>query len=73
MSEIKKGDIIQITKEDDPWFPALLVVSEVKSWGVQAYAIVLLSNDGSSKPGSAYRRLKPELYEKVGMAAVVAT
>lgn len=72
MSEIKKGDIIQITKEDDPWFPALLVVSEVKPWGVQAYALILNSNDGSKRPGNAYRRLKFELFEKVGMAAVVA-
>lgn len=72
MSEIKKGDIIQITKEDDPWFPALLVVSEVKPWGVQAYTLILNSNDGSKKPGNAYRRLKTELFEKVGMAAVVA-
>lgn len=71
MNEIRKGDIIQITKEDDPWFPALLTVSEIKPWGVQAYAIILNSNDGSKKVGNAYRRLKFELFEKVGEAAIV--
>lgn len=70
MSEIKEGDIVQITQEDDPWFPSLLVVSEVKRWGVQAYVIVPNSNDGSEKPGHAYRRLKSELFEKVGMAVI---
>ncbi len=70
MSGIKEGDIIQITREDDPWFPALLIVDEVKSWGVQAYVIVPNSNDGSSKPGNAYRRLKAELFEKVGVAVI---
>lgn len=70
MSEIQKGDIIQITKEDDPWFPALLIVGEVKPWGVQAYAILPQSNDGSEKPGDAYRRLKFELFEKVGEAVI---
>lgn len=71
MNEIHKGDIIQITEEGDPWFPALLIVSEVKPWGVQAYAIILNSNDGSKKVGNAYRRLKFELFEKVGMAMIV--
>lgn len=71
MSDIRSGDIIQITKEDDPWFPALLIVSEVKPWGVQAYTLILNSNDGSKKPGNAYRRLKSELFEKVGMAAII--
>lgn len=65
------GDIIQITKTDDPWFPALLIVDEVKSWGVQAYTILPQSNDGSEKPGNAYRRLKFELFEKVGVAAMI--
>ena len=38
---IEPGDIIQITDDANPWFPCLLVVSEVKSWGVQACVLAL--------------------------------
>jgi len=72
MEPVQVGDIIQITNEDDPWFPSLLIVSEVKSWGVQAYTIIPASNTGDEKPGNAYRRLKYELVTKVGTAAVTA-
>lgn len=71
-SNLNVGDIIQITKEDDPWFPALLIVDEVKGWGVQAYTIIPTSNTGDEKPGNAYRRLQYGLFEKVGTASVTA-
>ena len=66
------GDIVQIIEEKHPWFPCLLIVSEVKSWGVQAYALIPSANDGSSPPGSAYNRLTNEQIKKVGTAEVLA-
>ena len=71
MSEMKQGDIVQITKEDDAWFPSLLIVSDVTLWGVEAYCIMPNSNDGSEKVGNAYRRLGFGMFEKVGSAVIV--
>lgn len=66
--KLKEGDIVQIVHDQHPWFPALLIVSEVKSWGVQAYALIPRSNDGSEAPGQAYNRLQDEEIMKVGEA-----
>ena len=66
------GDIIQITNETHPWYPCLLIVDEVKMWGVQAYCIVPQSNDGSEPVGRAYNRIKNEDFVKVGKAEVYA-
>lgn len=68
--EIEVGDIIQITDESNKWFPCLLIVSEVKSWGVQAY-ITIPKNDGT-RLGQAYYRIENGKYEKVGSAILVA-
>lgn len=67
---MKPGDIIQIIDEQDPWYPCLLIVSELKSWGVQAY--VLIPNEREVLTGQAYRRMKKGLYEPVGVAVIVA-
>ena len=69
-SKLNVGDIIQITKEDDPWFPALLIVREVYGWGVQAYMRIPMLSIDSERSRNAYRRLKSGLFEKVGTAAV---
>lgn len=37
---VHPGDVIQITDQADKWFRAILVVDEVKGWGVQAFAII---------------------------------
>ncbi len=68
---VKEGDIVQIIDEADAWYPCLLIVTEPKSWGVQACALVPESNDGSQPPGQAYRRLAYAKIEKVGTAEVV--
>lgn len=65
------GDIVQITDENHPWFPCLLVVSEVKSWGVQAFAFVPHSNDGSKPVGQAYNRLPFAQVEVAGRCLIV--
>ena len=68
MDEFEKGDIIQITDEDNKWYPCLLIVDEVKSWGVQAY-ITIPRVDGV---GNAYGRVEYGKFEKVGKASLVA-
>lgn len=66
------GDIIQITHESHSWYPCLLIVDEVKEWGVQAYVIVPNSNDGTEPAGRAYNRIKNEDFVKVGTAEIYA-
>ncbi len=64
------GDIVQITDASHGWYPALVVVDEVKSFGCQAYMIHIKSNDPSSKNGTAYIRLNRNQYERVGRAVI---
>ena len=65
-----QGDIVQIVDETHPWFPALLVVDEVKSWGVQAFAFMIQSNDGSEPVTHAYNRIEFSKIEKVGSVVI---
>lgn len=64
---IKPGDLIQITREDHHWFPCVAMVSEVKSFGCQAFVWV----PAGGGVGEVYIRLKREDYEKVGEGIVV--
>ena len=36
---IREDDIVQITDEEHHWYPCLLIVDEVKPWGVVAYVL----------------------------------
>lgn len=69
-SNIKPGDIVQITDEEHPWYPALLIVDEVKSWGVQAACLMPQSNGSPSECGQAFNRLRFAEIEIVGAARV---
>jgi len=62
---IQKDDLVQIINEEDKWYPAILVVSEVKSWGIQGYTMMPLQ-------GNAYYRVKFEDLEFVGRAKIIA-
>jgi hypothetical protein len=62
---MNRGDIIQITDENHEWYTGLLVVDEVKPWGVQAYLPMI------PKSGAAFIRLKSGSFEKVGTAVIV--
>ena len=67
---IKPGDIVQITDESHHWYPALLVVTEDKGWGVLAYTVMV---DNTQNPnGQAFIRLKNEAFERVGRAVIVS-
>ena len=65
--KLEKGSIIQITDEKHVWFPALLIVSEVKTWGVQAYCLMPHSN-AENDVRQAYNRLEFSKFEVVGKA-----
>jgi hypothetical protein len=67
---IQQGDIVQITDKEHPWFPCLLIVGEVKSWGVQAYAIIPKSNDEKASSSLAFNRLNFDQIEHVGHAVI---
>ncbi len=68
--KISTGDVIQITDKNDKWFPCLLIVDEVKGWGVQAY-ITIPTND-EKQNGNAYYRIEYGKFEKVGSAKILA-
>lgn len=67
--EWKKGDIVQITNEAHHWYPALIVVSEPKSFGVQGYFVVVDNTDKGN--GMAFIRLNHDDIELVGAAVIV--
>lgn len=67
-SAAKEGDVIQITEPSHPWYPALLIVDEIKPWGVQAGCIVPNSNVDPASTSTAYNRLKNGEFEVVGYA-----
>lgn len=67
MEKVKKNDVIQINEKfkGPGWIGCLMIVDEVKSWGVQAYLHVPMQGD-------AYLRIKHGEYDVIGKAAMVA-
>ena len=62
---LEVGDIVQIDPEHDPRFGGcLMVVTELKSWGVQGH--VAIPHEGG--PQQAYYRCPFENMERVGHA-----
>jgi len=70
---VKKGSIVQIIDEKHSWYPCLLIVDEVKTWGVQAVAIIPQSNDGSAPVSRAWNRLNYEQIKEVGLAEIISS
>jgi hypothetical protein len=65
------GAIVQIIDRDHHWWPALLIVDKVHSWGVQAYAIIPQRNDQPRSTTIAPIRLDHDQIECVGEARFV--
>ena len=61
-----KGDVIQVNEHvgNGSWTGCLMIVDEVKDWGVQAYLHIPMQGD-------AYLRLKHGEYDVVGKAVLV--
>ena len=64
-------DIVQITDPDHHWFPALIIVSEVKSFGIQGYCLIPESNREGSRAAQAFIRLEADKYERCGSAIII--
>ena len=62
---VSKGDVIQVNEcvGNCNWTGCLMIVDEVKDWGVQAYLHIPMQGD-------AYLRLKHGEYEVIGKAAL---
>ena len=67
--EVTKNDIIQAIEGTGIWQGCLLIVDEVKSWGVQAY--MTIPNSAISSQGTAFMRFKTGEFEVVGHAYMV--
>mgnify|MGYP001577521367 CR=1 FL=1 len=66
---MNSGDVIQITNEDHHWFPCLLIIDEVKSWGVQAF-VIIPNNERNTPNATAYIRLSYADFEVIGPATL---
>lgn len=62
--KIKKDDVIQVNEKVPEWCGCLMIVDEVKTWGVVAYMCI--------PPGNGtYIRLTYEQIEYIGPAVLV--
>ena len=67
MENLEKGSIIQITDEDDPWFPCILIVDEVKSWGILGYLTI-----PPNATGNTYCQIANGKFEVIGLAKIIS-
>lgn len=61
---MKIGDIVQINPEKDVFGGCMVVVTEIKSWGVQGYV------QSAGVDGQQYIRVKTEDFEPTGGSAI---
>jgi len=66
---VEKHDIVQITDETHHWFPALLVVDEVKHDKILAFTLV--PQKRGEEVGMGFIFLAHGRYEKVGHCAII--
>jgi len=64
MSEIKEGEIVQVAPTVETFGACMVVVTEVKSWGIQGYV------QSAGVPGQQYIRLKTSDFERTGGTTV---
>jgi len=62
---MEKNQIVQVINPEHHWYAALVVVDEVKSWGIQGYLTI-------PQQGQAFIRLENKDIEVVGQAVIVA-
>lgn len=63
---IEVYDVIQLGPEHH-WGPLLCIVTEVRDWGVQCYALV--PEKRGEQPGAMFLRVEYGKFERVGRAA----
>lgn len=62
--KLKRGSIIQANEKAKDWCGCVLIVDEVKDWGVQAFLHI-------PAKGDAYIRLRTEQFDALGAEAVL--
>lgn len=62
--EVEPGDVIQVNDTVEHWFRCLMVVDEVKGWGVQAYCTI--PGERGRAAGDAFMRLQWEEFDLIG-------
>ena len=62
--QAKENDVIQLSPSFNDWGPLLCIVEEVKSWGVQCYA--LIPEKRNEVPSRMYLRVKHGQYVIIG-------
>lgn len=67
--EVEANDLVQITDEAHAWFPCILLVTEVKAWGVQA-AVLIPESNSANEIAQAFNRLSWGTFERVGRSVV---
>lgn len=67
---VENGNVIQVTNPTHQWFPVLMIVEELKGWGVMAYHMVC--SNGEEPNGQAYIRIPSEDFEVCGDAIIVS-
>jgi hypothetical protein len=60
------GEIVQANQKAAHWFRCLIVVDEVKTWGIQGFTTIPSAN--SDPPGDAFIRLQWDEIEPTGGA-----
>lgn len=68
--EMRTGDVVQIVDVTHAWYPCLMLVGEVKTWGVQACVLVPQSN-AEQNVTQAWNRLNFNQVRFVGEAHVI--
>lgn len=61
---IKVGDIVQVDPSKETFGACMVVVTEVKDWGIQGYV------QSAGVDGQQYIRLKTEQFEPTGGKAI---
>jgi hypothetical protein len=64
MSEIKVGDVVQVSPDYEMFGACMVVVTEIKSWGIQGYV------QSAGVEGQQYIRLANDDFESTGGKAV---
>ena len=62
--DVKVGDIVQVHPDKEMFGACMVVLTELKSWGIQGYV------QSAGVPGQQYIRLKADEYEPTGGKAV---
>jgi hypothetical protein len=64
MRDLKVGDIVQVNPDKEVFGACMVVVTELKSWGIQGYV------QSAGVPGQQYIRLNFDDFEFTGGKAV---